>query len=100
MVQRLKGNLKQSLACELNFKKPKEILPKPYDAMTRSVICSTLASCMISSSMSKGRLMTLVDDNLAPVDDSRDEPSNAALCVLGGGAIIVALVWVFSPWWM
>ena len=44
--------------------------------------------------------MTSVDDNLAPVDDTRDDRSNAGLYALGGLAIIVVLVWAFSPWWM
>jgi hypothetical protein len=99
-ASRLKGNLKQSLACELNFNKRKKILPNSCDAMRPNVICPTLASCMTSSFMWKGRLMTSVDDTLAPVDDSRDAPSNIGLYVLGGLAMIVALVWVFSISWM
>jgi len=32
------------------------------------------------------------------MDDRRDEHSNAGLYVLGGVAIVVVLIWVFSYW--
>jgi hypothetical protein len=34
------------------------------------------------------------------MDDKSDERGKAGLYVLGGVAVIVALVWLFSFWWM
>jgi len=33
------------------------------------------------------------------MDDKRDEPSDVGLYVLGGVAMFVSCVWVFSFWW-
>jgi len=68
--------------------------------MKPNVICLTLASCMTSSFVSKGLLMTSVDNNLAPVDEERDDRSNAGFYALGGLAIIAALVWALSFSWV
>jgi len=55
---------------------------------------------MTSSFVSKGLLMTSVDNNLAPVDEERDDRSNAGFYALGGLAIIAALVWALSFSWV
>jgi len=34
------------------------------------------------------------------MDDQSDGRSNAGLYVLGGFAIVVVVVWVFSKWWL
>jgi len=34
------------------------------------------------------------------MDDKDDKRNDAGLYVLGGVAIVVVLVWVFSPWWV
>ena len=42
--------------------------------------------------------MTSIDDNLT--DAEREERSDVGLYVLGGVAMFVSLVWVFSFWWV
>lgn len=34
------------------------------------------------------------------MDDKRDQPSKAGLHVLVGVAIVIALVWLLSKWWI
>jgi hypothetical protein len=44
------------------------------------------------------RPMTSIDDNLT--DAGREKPNDIGLYVLGGVAMFVSLVWVFSFWWV